>query len=461
MTSNTDIYFGSRNVIVPFQEVLIKTQTYLSDHYSDLLMEKPNDENKKHLNRYMRQFLIENNFRCEGMDLDGLVQALYREMVEFSILTEFLERTDVEEINVNAWNDIEVIFNTGNMIKLDRTFDNPKHSINVLRRMLHLSGNIIDDAMPAVLGHLGKNIRIAALKTPIVDEDRGIACSIRIVNPSNLKKEDFINGGTATEAMLDFLALCLQYSVGMCVAGETSSGKTTLASYLLNTIPDDMRIYTIESGSRELNPVKYDENGKIKNRAVCTLAKISEDPSKSITQEKLCDYALRFDPDIIVVGEMRESEAYTAQEAARTGHGVLTTIHANSAESTYGRMVTLCKRASDLDKADLMENVVEAFPIVVFAKKLRDKSRKVMDILECENKEDGTREYHHLFRYVVKRNRRVNGKVIIDGEFKMTSQMSERLFNMLRDNGMADEEYLNIFGKLPDYVKDEEGGDED
>lgn len=460
MSNNTEIYFGSRVINTSFNEVLVKTQTFLSERHSDLLMEKPDEENRKHLYRYIRQFLIDNNLRCEGMDLDALVQALYREMVEFSILTEFLERNDIEEININGWNDIEVIYNTGEMKKLDRTFESPRHSINVLRRMLHMSGNIIDDAMPAVLGHLGKNIRIAALKTPIVDEERGISCSIRIVNPTNLQKEDLLRSDTATEEMLDFLTLCLQYSVSICVSGETSSGKTTLAGYLLNTMPDDMRIYTIESGSRELNPIKYDENGRIKNRIVSTLARPSEDSNKNITQEKLVDFSLRFDPDLIVVGEMRESEAYIAQEAARTGHGVLTTIHANSAEATYGRMVTLCKRVSDLDKEDLMENVVEAFPIVVFARKLRDKSRKIMDILECENKPDGRREYHHLFRYVVKRNRKVDGQVIIDGEFKTVNQMSHKLFNTLRDNGMSDEEYIGIFGRLPDYVLIEEGGDE-
>ena len=450
MSNNTDIYFGSRNVIVPFQEVLIKTQTFLSDHHSDLLMEKPNEENKKHLNRYMRQFLIENNLRCEGMDLDGLVQALYREMVEFSILTEFLERNDVEEINVNAWNDIEVIYNNGSYEKPERTFDSPLHAINVIRRMLHQSGNIIDDAMPLVLGHLGKNIRIAALKTPLVDEDVGISCSIRIVNPSRLSKEDFIKAGTATKQMLDFLSLCIQYGVSICVAGATSSGKTTLLEYLLTTIPNDLRVYTIENGSREFDLVKKID-GKVVNRVVQTLTRPSEDAAKNIDTEGILDVGLRYDPDIIVVGEMRGPEAYNAQEAARTGHTVLTTIHSNSAEATYGRMVTLCKRASDLDKADLMENVVEAFPIVVFARKLQDKSRKLMDVLECELKEDGSREYHHIFRYFIKKNLREGDRVIIDGEFRSPEQISEKLFNMLRDNGMSDDEYEGIFGSLPDY----------
>ena len=76
-----------------------------------------------------------------------------------------------------------------------------------------------------VLGHLSKNIRIAVLKTPLVDEDVGVTASIRIVNPQNMQKEDFVKGGTATGPMLDFLAACLRYGVSVCVAGATGSGK--------------------------------------------------------------------------------------------------------------------------------------------------------------------------------------------------------------------------------------------
>ena len=101
--------------------------------------------------------------------------------------------------------------------------------------MLHVSGMVLDNASPAVLGHLSKNIRIAVLKTPLVDEDVGIAASIRIVNPQSLKKENFVDGGTATGEMLDFLAECLRYGISICVAGATSSGKTTLAGWLLTT----------------------------------------------------------------------------------------------------------------------------------------------------------------------------------------------------------------------------------
>ena len=151
------------------------------------------------------------------------------EMAEFSFLTKYIFGTGIEEIDINSWRDIEVQYSDGRCEKMEEHFESPEHAINVIRRMLHVSGMVLDNASPAVLGHLSKNIRIAVLKTPLVDEDVGIAASIRIVNPQSLKKSDFVDGGTATDEMLDFLAECLRYGISICVAGATSSGKTTLA----------------------------------------------------------------------------------------------------------------------------------------------------------------------------------------------------------------------------------------
>ncbi len=104
--------------------------------------------------------------------------------------------------------------------------------------MLHISGMVLDNASPIVLGHLSKNIRIAVLKSPIVDEDVGVAASIRIVNPQSMQKEDFVNSGTATEPMLDFLSLCVRYGISVCVVGLPPAAKPPLPGWILTTIPD-------------------------------------------------------------------------------------------------------------------------------------------------------------------------------------------------------------------------------
>lgn len=163
--------------------------------------------------------------RSKAIPGDQLVDALYTEMAEFGLLTKYIFGTGIEEINVNSWRDIEVLYANGETVKLEEHFDSPEHAVNVIRRMLHVSGMVLDNASPAVLGHLSKNIRIAVLKTPLVDEDVGVTASIRIVNPQNMQKEDFVKGGTATGPMLDFLAACLRYGVSVCVAGATGSGK--------------------------------------------------------------------------------------------------------------------------------------------------------------------------------------------------------------------------------------------
>ena len=136
------------------------------------------------------------------------------------------------------------------------------------------------------------------------------------------------------------------------------------------------------------------------------------------------------------MGEMRSSEAYTAQESARTGHTVLTTIHSNSCESTYSRMRTLCKRKYDMDDGVLMDLVTEAFPIIVFAKQLENKKRRLMEIMECEITKDGKRKFNPLFRYEITENRMEGDRYIINGEHKKLCGISEGLKKRFLENGM-------------------------
>ena len=115
-----------------------------------------------------------------------------------------------------------------------------------------------------------------------------------------------MQGGTATGEMLDFLSECIRYGISVCVAGATSSGKTTLAGWLLTTVPDSKRIFTIENGSRELDLVRK-QDGKIVNRVIHTLTRDAESEKQTVDQDALLDMALRFNPEIICVGEMRLS----------------------------------------------------------------------------------------------------------------------------------------------------------
>jgi pilus assembly protein CpaF len=237
--------------------------------------------------------------------------------------------------------------------------------------------------------------------------------------------------------MLDFLYNIIKYGVSVCIAGNTGSGKTSTASWLLSTIPNNKRIYTIEQGSREFDLVKHSEkDGSIVNSVIHTLTKSSNDPKNEITQQKLLDLALRFNPDVICVGEMRSDEAFAAQEAARTGHTVITTIHSKNAVGTYMRMTTLAKRAYEFTDETLMRLMIEAFPIIVYQHQMEDSSRKITEIIEGEGYKDGKVIYRTLFKYVVDDNIISNGKKTVLGHFENPNGISQELRDELMQNGM-------------------------
>ena len=453
-TLNTDVgalgrahnlFFAPETAGKDFNSVLQEVQEYISGSYAALITEGGEDS-KEQLQRYIMKYLQDKRVAVAGMTQVELVEAIYSEMAEFGFLTRYIYGDGIEEININSWRDIEVQYSDGRNEKLTEHFDSPEHALAVIRRMLHASGMVLDNASPLVTGHLTKNTRIAAMKSPVVDEDVGVAASIRIVNRHNLSREDLLRSGTATEEMLDWLSVFLRYGISICVAGATSSGKTTAAGWLLTTIPDSKRIFTIENGSRELDLVR-EKDGRVCNSVIHTITRESENAKQNIDQDMLLDMALRYHPDIICVGEMRSAEAYAAQEAARTGHGVLTTIHSNSSQATWRRMVTLCKRKHEMADDTLMDLVTEAFPIVVFAKQLEDKSRKIMEIMECEILPTGERRYNTLYHFKIEENRLEDGKYRIKGRHEAVNPISESLQKRFIDNGMPQEVLTQLVGK--------------
>ena len=433
-----NLFFTPETESKDFGSVLQEVQEYISGSYSSLISQGGEDA-KEQLQRYITKYLQDQRIAVAGMTQTELADAIYSEMAEYGFLTSYIYGDGIEEININSWRDIEVQYSDGRNEKLEEHFDSPEHALAVIRRMLHASGMVLDNASPLVTGHLTRNTRIAAMKSPVVDEDVGVAASIRIVNRHNLSREDLLRSGTATEEMLDWLSVFLRYGISICVAGATSSGKTTAAGWLLTTIPDSKRIFTIENGSRELELVR-EENGKVVNSVVHTLTRDSENERQRIDQIALVDICLRFNPDILVVGEMRGAEANAAQEAARVGVAVLTTIHSNSCEATYRRMVSLCKRAVDMSDETLLSYVTEAYPIVVFCKQLENKQRRMMEIMECEIQPNGDRRYNTLFRYVITENHMEDGKFVIEGHHTQVNEISVSLRKRLLENGMPNEE---------------------
>lgn len=429
-----------------FTEVLRRVQEHISKNYAILITDDGVAESKIKLKSYIKKYIEENQLKVDGYNRSSLIERLYMEMAEFSFLTQYLERDDIEEINVNSFDDIKGTYSNGEIKPADEHFISPTHAMDVIRRLLHQSGMILDSSQPIVVGHLSDKIRITAIAKGIVDKDVGVSVSIRIINPRKLSKEDFIRNDTASAEMLDFLTLAHRYGESICFTGATSSGKTTLMSYVLSTLPNNKRLFTIENGTREFNLIKKNDKGEVINNVIHTVTRQSDDPKQSITMAKLLETALTVNPDYICVAEMKSDEAFYAQESARSGHGVSTTIHANSCVATYYRMVTLCKQKYDMDEKTLYNLVTEAFPIIAFCKKLEDNTRHIMEITECLIKEDGSREIITLYKYNVVDNVEVDGKSKIIGQYEMVNKPSEVMQKRLLENGISKAELSQLMG---------------
>jgi pilus assembly protein CpaF len=429
-----------------FTEVLRRVQEHISKNYAILITDDGVAESKIKLKSYIKKYIEENQLKVDGYNSLRLIERLYMEMAEFSFLTGYLERDDIEEININSFNDIKVTYSNGEIKPTDEHFHSPTHAIDVIRRLLHQSGMILDSSQPIVVGHLSDKIRITAIAKGIVDKDVGVSVSIRIINPRKLSKEDFIKNDTASAEMLDFMTLAHRYGESICFTGATSSGKTTLMSYVLSTLPNNKRLFTIENGTREFNLIKKNAKGEVMNNVIHTVTRQSDDPKQSITMAKLLETALTVNPDYICVAEMKSDEAFYAQESARSGHGVSTTIHANSCVATYYRMVTLCKQKYDMDEKTLYNLVTEAFPIIAFCKKLEDNTRHIMEITECVIKEDGSRKIHTLYKYNVVDHIEVDGKSKIIGQYERVNRPSAVMEKRLLENGITKAELSQLMG---------------
>lgn len=419
-----------------FYSVLTIAQKQLSEKNSDLFKEvadEPKNMQKVRndkIKNAIAQFVSNNRFRVKGIESDyKLIDMIYDEMVNYSVLTPYIEdkNNEYEEININAWNDVEIRCSNGDVMKGPH-FCNIEHARNVVKRLVTVAGTQIDNAMPMAEGNLRNNVRLVVLESPIVDDDVGVAASIRLLKPQFSSREFFIEKGTVSPEEMNFLELAIRSGVSMVFVGETGCGKTTLMNYLLSTIPDKRRVVSIEHNARELSLVKRDDKGNIVNNVVHMKTRPHQNPELDISQEDLVSKALRLDPNNICIGEMRDTEAYAAQEASLTGHTVVTSLHARGVSATHFRIAMLAIKKYPIDMKIALMQAAMAFPVIVYLSKLDDNSRKVMEIAECQLLEDNNemyRIYQTLYKYDITNTEKKDGKIIITGSHIKESQISD------------------------------------
>ncbi len=451
MNRSMELYGTESRRSVTFPELLEQAQQFMSRNYSKLLGEKNNPQKKEKMLSYLRKFLADQELTVEGMKFEELPLRLYEEMAEYSFLTPFLNgsRTDWEEININRWDDAKISYCDGSVKRSDFQFFSPRHAEDVIQRLLRQSGIVLDQAKPLVRGHLNNKIRITVIGRPVIDADAGISASIRYINPKKLGRDDFIRNGTATAEMLDLLAALYRYGISICLAGATGTGKTTVMSWILSTLPAWKRIFTVENTTREFDLVMRQggrEDGPVLNNVIHTVTRDSDDPKQRITEQMLLEQGLTFDPDYICMAEMKGAEAFETQEAARTGHAVISTVHAKSCEEIYDRLLDLCSLSGHLSGELLKPSIAKAFPITFFIRKMEDGVRRITEICECEVREDGKRVMHPLYRFRTIQNRIQNGETVISGCFERGEPISKHLQQELRDNGIPEDLLKTLIG---------------
>lgn len=355
-------------------------------------------EKREKVLSFIAKQLRDHNTDIDGMTKEQLVEKIYNDIEQYSVLTEYLLDERVEGI-------------------------------------------------PIAEGSIGSNIRITGVTAPIVDDDVGIAVYIRKLRDKIFTTDEYVGRNFASEAVLHTIHTCVQRGVSTLFLGKVNTGKTTLAKYALDCLPDEMQIITIESGAREMNLVKHDENGIPVNNVVHMLTREHEKEEMNITQEKLVVKALRLNPDVLSVAEMRDTEAYAAIEASNSGHTVVSTAHAGSVKYGHKRIANLARKRHSTDFHTALVDACEAFPLGVFIHTTEDGVRRIMNVTECFVDGNDTIHYNTLWEFRVKTNqKREDGSVEVIGEYAHVNDPSDALVEQMNMYGVTDDE-LNLMFK--------------
>lgn len=423
-----------------YDAALRSTQNYLSQHHAGMLAETVLQEQARETVRFLiEQYLTAHKVYSGGLSIQELTTRLYRDMAGYSILEEPLADPCVEEIIVNGYDDIEIVDESGRH-KTELRFGSGEQARDIARRLVRLSGHSIDTAHPMVDAYITTGVRVTALFPPLITDESGAAFTIRKQRLGNVTRDQLIRWGTASEEVLDFLEACLNHGVSVSIAGKTGSGKTTLLSYLLNNLDERQRIVTIEETREILIVNPAGDNGLRRKSVLALCTRPSDEERTDIDMRALLRTALRLLPDIITMAEMRGQEALDAQEAARTGHTVASTLHANSAAQAYARMMTMCQMgAVNVPAHILMGLIVEAFPIAVFCRQMDDRHRCITEVVEAYGALDGEARTRTLFAYVPTKN---------GGEWRRVGAVSAKIAECMRNNG-AKETAIRRFAQEP------------
>ena len=403
------------------------------------------DEKKDKVMAFIKKELDDRRVKYEDFTDDELALKIYNDIECYSILTPYLDDANVEGININSWEDISIKYNDGKQIKAE-PFLSSEHATIILKRLAQNSGVTIDEAVPTAEASIGSDTRITAVVSPIVDKNVGIAVYIRKLRDKVFTTDEYVSKDFASQEVLTIIQTCVKRGVSTLFLGKVNTGKTTLVKHALDCLPDETQIITIESGAREMNLVKRDSEGRITNNVVHMLTREHEQEHMNITQEKLVVKALRLNPDVLSVAEMRDTEAYAAIEASNSGHTVVSTAHAGSVKYGHKRIANLSRKKYPTDFHTALIDAVEAFPLGVFIHTTEDGIRRIMNVSEAYVDGEDKIHYNTLWEYKVEENiKKDDGRIEIKGAYVKVSSPSKNLLSIMTLYGITKHE-LSILG---------------
>ena len=368
-----------------FEEIVNEVKEDIAHNYSLSLMN--DDELRSTIENLVREKI--NGKYCSIEERVSIVQQIYSSIRGFGLLDTIISDDSITEVMINGPENIFIEKN-GRLTKLNKHFESERKLEDVIQRIVGLAGREVNQANPICDTRLPDGSRVNVVLPPIAL--CGPTLTIRKFSKEPMTIQRLISYGSITQEIADKLEMLVKAKYNIFISGGTGSGKTTFLNALSNYIPKDERVITIED-SAELQISGVDNLVSLETRNANALG------AGSITIRDLIKSSLRMRPERIVVGEVRGGEALDMLQAMNTGHdGSLSTGHANSTIDMLSRLETMVLQGTDgLPLEAIRQQIASAVDIIIHLSRLRDKSRKTMEITEVLGIKDGKIQLNPLY----------------------------------------------------------------
>lgn len=338
---------------------------------------------------------------------EELEESVFNAIRRLDVLQELLEDDTITEIMINGKDDIFLERN-GHITKWDKSFENEERLEDIAQKIASLSNKIVNISSPIADTRLEDGSRVSIVLPPVALN--GPVITIRKFYKDSLTMEKLIETGSLTQEAADFLKMAVKSKYNIFISGGTGSGKTTFLNALSEFIDNDERVITIEDAAElQINHVK--------NLVRLESRDANIEGKNEVTIRNLIRASLRMRPDRIIVGEVRGKETLDMVQAMSTGHdGSLSTGHGNSPKDMMTRLETMILMGIDMPVAAIRQQLTSAIDIIIHLGRLRDKTRRVLQIAEVVGVSRGEVKFNKLFEFA--ENAESNGRVL--GELKAT-----------------------------------------